>query len=83
MYNSQSIQENHHVAAVMTAMADTDDINILGSLSKEKAKEARAYIISGVLGTDMTKHMEMIQHLSAQIAVNGRDAPKWLEVRAV
>jgi hypothetical protein len=70
-YNDQSVLENHHASmtcSVLWRPADSEQDRPAGpmvSLERLVSKRAREVVIKAILGTDMTKHAQIIKELES------------------
>ncbi len=61
LYNDASVLENHHCTLTFELLENSE---LLKSFKSDDFKEFRKTIITGILGTDMSKHNECISKLN-------------------
>eukprot|EP01138_Halocafeteria_seosinensis_P000408 gb/GECG01000421.1/.p1 GENE.gb/GECG01000421.1/~~gb/GECG01000421.1/.p1 ORF type:complete len:1062 (+),score=145.17 gb/GECG01000421.1/:1-3186(+) len=66
-HNDDAVLERHHAHMTFETL-HREDCNILGNLSRSEYQHVRKVIITGILGTDMSKHFSLIQKLSERAA---------------
>ncbi len=68
LHNDQSVLENHH-ATITFALLRNPKLNIFGNLPMDQSRNIRKVIISSILATDMTMHID------TQTKLSGLDVP--------
>lgn len=64
LYNDQSVLENHHAASFFFLVDNgSNNCDVLHTFSLEHKQNFRKLIIDNILGTDMTKHGEMMKDI--------------------
>jgi hypothetical protein len=64
LYNDQSVLENHHAASFFFLVDNTsNNCDIMQFLSPEESTQVRKAVIENILGTDMTKHGQIMKDL--------------------
>lgn len=66
VYNDKSVLENHH-CAVLFKILSNDDSNIIANLTPEIKKSFRKLAIVSILGTDMSRHVEIITSMNSRL----------------
>jgi calcium/calmodulin-dependent 3',5'-cyclic nucleotide phosphodiesterase len=64
-YHDKSVLEQHHAAIAFFTLQE-QDCNIFKALSREAFNQARKMIISSILGTDMSKHLLMLENMGTR-----------------
>ena len=64
-YHDKSVLEQHHAAVTFFTLQEPN-CNIFSSLSLDKYKAVRKLIITSILGTDMSKHLLMLENMAAR-----------------
>jgi 3''5''-cyclic nucleotide phosphodiesterase. len=64
-YHDRSVLEQHHAAVTFFTLQE-EGCDIFKSLSRETFNQVRKMIISSILGTDMSKHLLMLENMAAR-----------------
>lgn len=65
LYNDASVLENHHAASFFFMIDNsTQGCDIFSALSDEDKTQSRKLIIDNILGTDMTKHGQIMKDIT-------------------
>jgi len=60
MFNDQSVLENQHIRVTIQTLNGSKNFDILENFSEEQSKIFRKILISSILGTDMSKHQDIL-----------------------
>jgi hypothetical protein len=66
LYNDRSVNENHHCTFVWKLLSHPD-CNILSGLSQDQWREVRKMVVSCFLGTDMSRHFDVLIKLKLRV----------------
>jgi GAF domain-containing protein len=74
LHNDISVLENHHCHQTMLLLRK-EGCNVMENFSKASQRTMKTDIITGIMGTDMTKHMDALQglNLCANLATVAED----------
>jgi PAS domain-containing protein len=64
-YHDKSVLEQHHAAVTFFTLQE-ENCNIFSSFSTEVFNQARKFIITSILGTDMSKHLTMLENMNSR-----------------
>lgn len=64
-YHDKSVLEQHHASVAFFTLQE-EGCNIFSSLNRENFNKARKLIITSILGTDMSKHLVMLENMAAR-----------------
>eukprot|EP00299_Pterocystis_sp_00344_P006921 c1980_g1_i1.p1 GENE.c1980_g1_i1~~c1980_g1_i1.p1 ORF type:complete len:485 (-),score=87.07 c1980_g1_i1:218-1672(-) len=78
-YNDRSVLENHHASTGLSTLQKIDECNFLSHLSKESLRSFRQYVISMVLATDMSRHLQLQQDFAELFEVEEPHGPLTLD----
>lgn len=65
VYHDKSVLEQHHAAVTFFTLQE-ENCNIFSELSGDEYKQVRKLIITSILGTDMSKHLVMVEHMASR-----------------
>ncbi|ESO06780.1 hypothetical protein HELRODRAFT_77130 [Helobdella robusta] len=68
LYNDESVLENHHVTLAFQTLS-TEGCDVLSTLNRKQHQMFRKMVISVVLATDMSKHIQHIGHLKTMVEI--------------
>jgi len=66
LYNDESVLENHH-SAVAFKLLQSEECDILSTLTNKQRMSVRKMVIDMVLATDMSKHMSLLANLKTMV----------------
>jgi PAS domain-containing protein len=64
-YHDKSVLEQHHAAITFFTLQE-EGCNIFASFPNEVYNQARKFIITSILGTDMSKHLRMLENMNSR-----------------
>lgn len=64
-YHDKSVLEQHHAAVTFFTLQE-ENCNIFQAFSQEIFNQARKFIITSILGTDMSRHLLMLDNMTAR-----------------
>lgn len=64
-YHDKSVLEQHHAAVTFFTLQE-ENCNIFQAFTQEIYNQARKFIITSILGTDMSKHLLMLDNMNAR-----------------
>lgn len=74
-YNDISVLENHHASRAFSLVSKPKNA-FLSVLSKTEYRELRKLVISGILATDLSRHMDLISKFNACVPTYSRENPR-------
>lgn len=63
LYSDESVLERHHAYTTFRLMAKEKNANLLQNLSPADFRQARKFIVTAILGTDMANHFKFCEAL--------------------
>lgn len=74
LYNDASVLENHHAASFFFMIDNAaQGCDIFSQLTHEERSQGRKMIVDNILGTDMTKHGEIMKQMNDILALPEAD----------